>query len=249
MDTCDTYSFITAANNIINSLHTTIMDPSNKFTKEQMGKLSPKLSELLGNISLVAAKMGFLEGELKTYQRISENQPLQPSLQSPTSGTQIAQMCEAADELEERKVRAKNLIFTNVPESVMVNQMDRIKQDKVEVLKILNKIDTTLVENSVVNVFRIGTVKPNKIRPIKVILNDPSITLNVLRRKNIALTHNDCKIYSDQTPLQRQYLNELRQTLANRTLEGEVGLTIKFINNKPAIVNVSKNQNPPLDIA
>lgn len=37
------------------------MDPSNKFTKEQMGKLSPKLTELLGNISLVATKMGLLE--------------------------------------------------------------------------------------------------------------------------------------------------------------------------------------------
>jgi len=55
------------------------MDPSNKFTKEQMAKLTPKLSDLLSNISVVVAKVGFLEGELNAYTNTGQQKPSNPS--------------------------------------------------------------------------------------------------------------------------------------------------------------------------
>lgn len=73
-------------------------------------------------------------------------------------------------------------------------------------------------------------------------LNNPTQAIDILRKKNYITDYPGIKIYSDQTPAQRNYLANLRLTLDRRTQDGETGLTIKYKNNKPVIVSTnSKN--------
>jgi hypothetical protein len=55
---------------MITDLTNIIMEPSTKLTKEQMAKLMPKLTDLLGTICQAAAKMDTIEHKNKTYAQV-----------------------------------------------------------------------------------------------------------------------------------------------------------------------------------
>lgn len=232
----DSQGYISLARNAVEALTELIIDPSSKLNKEQIAKMIPKTNAILGTIAQMAAKMATLEGELTANKALISK----PNYESNS----VVSMCEAADELEDRKNRAKNLIIINVPESSKSNQIEKISDDNLQIINILNKIDNNIESNSI-STFRLGAVRPDKSRPIKVILRNSTEAMNILRKKNVYLTNSPIKIYSDQTPNQRKYLTDLRQTMESRIQGGEIGLTIKFINNKPSIVKITpKNSNP-----
>lgn len=236
MDSCDPYHFITMASNIINSMNSTIMDPSNKFTKEQMAKLTPKLSELLGNISVVGAKVGFLEGELKAYTNISQQKP--PQVQSlPNTIQDLPGICETLAEMEERKLRSKNIIMFNVPECSTGTQTDCMREDRNKVLSILNKVEN--VDTSEIKMFRLGKKEMEKTRPIKIELSDQHQVKLVLQKKAIDYQNVSIKTKKDLTWVQRQEIQNVWKELENRKNKGENNLTIKYINNSPKIVTTT----------
>lgn len=233
----DSQGFINLARNAVEALTELIIDPTSKLNKDQIAKMVPKTNAILGTIAQMAAKMAALEGELSAFKALS-NKP-----------NSVISTCEAADELEERKKRANNLIIINVPESSKLNQIEKIQDDKIQITNILNKIDSNIEINSI-NTLRLGSMRPDKPRPVKVILKNSTEAINILRRKNFYLTNSTVKIFSDQTPNQRKFLSDLRQELETRIKGGEVGLTIKYMNNKPTIIrSTSKNSNTSSDTA
>lgn len=176
----DSQGFISLARKAVEDLTELIIDPSSKLNKDQIAKMIPKTNAILGTIAQMAAKMASLEGELTA---------IKTSTSKPNS---LESTCEAADELEERKIRANNLIMLNVPESSKLNQIEKFEDDNFQITKILKQIDNNIEPNSI-NTFRLGAVRPDKSRPIKAILRNSTEALNILRKK---------KLLSEQLPYQ-----------------------------------------------
>lgn len=230
-------NYMTKAKELLSSLIKIVNDPGNKFTKEQMGKITPITTELLGTTGLMAVRMGILEGELSTLKSAALTQSTDTNPTNPPSN-----ICDVLTEIEERKLRAKNVILFNVPESTSDLTSINISDDVKKVTTALKNIDIT-INTQDIKMYRLGTKKiSNKCRPIKIELNEEHLVRTILiNNKNFK---DGVKAGNDQTSQQRKQLMMLRDELETRKKNGEPNLTIKYINNLPKIINVlPKNSN------
>lgn len=73
-------------------------------------------------------------------------------------------------------------------------------------------------------------------------MNSPEDAINVLKNKQL-IKIPSVKIFSDQTVAQRQYFQKVKIELQELIAKGDHSKTIKYINNKPTIVNRMINNN------
>lgn len=126
-----------------------------------------------------------------------------------------------------------------IPELNNKNTNTRKQYDEEQI----KKLTTSLYEASPKPdlLIRLGRYIPNKPRPIKVCFNNNE-TPKLLLRNKTKLPEN-IKIYSDQTPSQKLYLDSLKTELYRRIGNGETNIVIKYIKGVPKIVkNDQKNQ-------
>ena len=142
-------------------------------------------------------------------------------------------------EMLDRQNRKANIIIYNVKEPDLNTQSERSSQDNETVKNILENFD---IGRNNWKVFRLGKFVANKARPIKVILNSPEDAINVLKNKQL-IKIPSVKIFSDQTVAQRQYFQKVKSELQELIAKGDNSKTIKYINNKPTIVNRMVNYN------
>lgn len=135
-------------------------------------------------------------------------------------------------EVHERTVRANNLIFYDVEESASSSIQTKIEEDKNKVEAILRQLN---IENGVERVIRLGRKVSNRNRPAKVTLKDRSLVLQALKAKRNKRDSN-ISIAADSTPLQREFLKNVREALAERQRSGETDLTIKYVRDIPTII-------------
>lgn len=172
-------------------------------------------------------------GELKSSQHACSNDGLSKSDNFESSSTHS--MEEMLVEWEDRKRRSKNVIMTNVSESVKANKNERIIDEKQKVEKILKDID--IKENNF-QVFRLGRFEQNRTRLIKVVFTSENDAKQVLINKK--KLPNNVKAFNDQTPKQREYYNSVKKKLNEMIRNGDSTKIIKFVNSVPTIV-VKKN--------
>lgn len=142
---------------------------------------------------------------------------------------------DAVNELKDRSRREKNIIITGIPEALNKNLAERRENDLNEAEKIIQSmsIDCPAPTNSI----RLGKYVANKNRNLKVFLDSVTTAKMILKSRNNSV--GDYKIFSDQTPTQRNVLNELRAELSQRQQNGETDLKIKYIKGTPKIINHS----------
>lgn len=143
-------------------------------------------------------------------------------------------------EINERNRRASNILVFNVKESSSQSREQRINHDIQQSSEIIKKIAPE-VRTENIRVFRLGTVEGQKDRPLKIMLSSATDALAILKGKNRLGRDSGIVIRSDQTPLQRDYLKGLQQTLEVRKKNGEQDLTIKYKNGVPEIMKLPKN--------
>lgn len=142
-------------------------------------------------------------------------------------------------ELSDRQSRAKNIIMFDIPECDLPDLEQRKLRDTEECWKVIGSITSTSQNN--IKVLRLGKPSAEKKfpRPIKIIFQTRGEALAILKNKNKLKKPNSIK--SDQTPMQRQHLIDLRNELHQRTEKGEKELTIKYIKGSPKIIKIPKN--------
>lgn len=146
---------------------------------------------------------------------------------------------ELIREVQERSDRERNIIILGLPEQTTPNAKDRLSKDTADVIKITHSIAPD-VPNPL-KVIRIGKYCDTKIRKVKVYYESKSSAKQLLRnRENLS---KGIKIYSDQTPNQQIYLQNLKEEMTRRNNEGEEDLTIKYIKGIPKIVKNNKSKN------
>ncbi|KAJ0170353.1 hypothetical protein K1T71_014281 [Dendrolimus kikuchii] len=151
---------------------------------------------------------------------------------------------EIMTEIYERDIRSKNLIIIGIPESNMTEPKERKRSDISAVTEILK---TTANEYPTpIKTIRLGKYNSKKNRPLKAIFHSKdTVTLMLKNSQNI--NTETVKIYSDKTPKQQTYLKNLKEELKIRTQNGETNLRIKYTNNMPKIIKISKNDKFPIE--
>ena len=140
---------------------------------------------------------------------------------------------DPCSEMNERSVRAKNIIIFNMVESRSSNFKERIDHDKAHVISVLEKLAMDV--NTSFKVFRIGKPGSGGGRPLKVVFNEQSMALQCLKRRK-RLEGSNMAIKSDLTALQRNNLKKLHEELNRRKNSGELDLVISYRNAIPQII-------------
>lgn len=223
----DAQAYISLAKDAVNLLTNMIMEPNNKFTKEQIAKIIPRTNDILGTIAQMAVKMANLEGELTALKSAT------PTVCSPQAQTQT--VCEILAEMKEQSYRDKNIIIHNIPENMSLSQTESMNTDIASVKKILSDMDSSTT-NIDLKIYRLGIRKTDKPRSIKVEFPEAKWPKILLKKKNTL--KNNIRMYQDQTFLQRKQLTDLREELEKRKSSGETDITIKYLNNNPTIVKM-----------
>lgn len=141
-------------------------------------------------------------------------------------------------ELKDRSDREKNIIITGIPEKTDKHFNVRRIHDIEEFTKLATSVIVDCPKP--VKSMRLGKYVPGKNRPLKISFNKNDTPKLLLQ--NRAKFPDTVKIYSDQTPTQKQYLQSVKEELKRRLDEGEKDLIIKYIKGIPSIIETKTNQ-------
>lgn len=206
-----------------------IKSSTSEIASEQ-NRIKAQLSQLETKISQGENKIMSLESDFRQLKIMPES----------SANYQLSLNEQIIHEIQERKKREHNIIIAGVPEQTSSNVEQRLLNDESEVLKILSQINKDISKPT--KIFRIGKFLPGKMRGLKVCFDNPDAAMQLLRSKNKLSTN--VKIFSDQTPAQRDYFQKIKNELTHRVNNGERDITIKYINGIPKIVNsTTKNSN------
>lgn len=151
---------------------------------------------------------------------------------------------ECLKEFEERLSRRKNVMIYGVPESKMVDGLDRKKEDLQCIEKLVNELSISFDVASV-NCRRMGKFSRNlaRARPLKVFcysIDKTSVLLHHGSRKSVTDASKLLKgrlFLPDQTDQQRAQYGKLSAELTRRRVsEKNPGLKILYVNGNPVIV-------------
>lgn len=142
------------------------------------------------------------------------------------------------EEWQERMNRAKNVILFGVPESTSASVEQRKKEDSDGVAQVLSVIPDC---ERPIAIIRLGKPQSGHTtpRPLKLVMSGKQKAIHILKNKSKLPASTSVK--SDLTPCQRNHLKKLREELADRLGNGEADITIKYVNNYPKIVKMTKN--------
>jgi archaellum component FlaC len=149
------------------------------------------------------------------------------------------------EEINQRALRAKNIMVFGLVESKRGNVQDRIADDREKLQTIASAVDPS-IDVSNFKIFRVGKGSRNNPRPLKVVVGSEDqvglITKKATRDllSGLGAAFSSVTVGRDRTKNEISLLNNLRAELARRTEAGEVNLTIKYINGNPKIIE-SKN--------
>lgn len=179
------------------------------------------------NVQLQALKEEFSSKIDELHRQIADNEKI----------NQARNLEETLSELNERQMRAKNIIIFGVNEQVG-NTEERRNKDLDLSATVLNKISPE-EPTHIVKTFRIGkNINNSRPRPIKVVLSDQYEAKRILRLKGNLMSSefSSFVIKDDKTPKQMEFLKSVQDELKLRLDNGESNLTIKYIKSIPTIV-------------
>lgn len=110
----------------------------------------------------------------------------------------------------------------------------RNTDDKDKCINIIKYVSNVNLDNT--KICRLGKRVGGKTRPIKIILNNESEALSILRQKRNLPKSRKASIQADQTPMQRDYFLKIKSEIKKREDEGENNLTIRYVKGIPTIV-------------
>lgn len=211
-----------------------------KAIKEELSDIkdvTKKLSEEQNTVKIDICSLKTMHSETDSKIKVLESDIAQ--LKSATNSSTISSLETILTEINERKIRSKNIIIIGVPEQHLENSEARKEAEKKEILRITRIADPKCPEPEMIT--RLGKFDPKKTRPIKLSFKSQDIAISILRNsKNIK--SDNVILFPDKTPQQQAYMKELKEELKQRIEDGEKDLVIRYIKGMPKITKpYSKN--------
>lgn len=208
---------------------------SNQILSQNFESLSTEISKMKAENCETKESLNNMQ---KDIDLLKNNTPTNPD--SQFQNTPFATHEDLILEFQDRYERLRNIVLVGIPETFEQNSTARRQYDSNESVKILKNI----YENCPVptKTLRLGKYSKDKSRPLKVCFESTEDVKYLLRNK--AKLNKDYRLYADQTPSQKKFLDTVKQELERREQNGEKNLTIKYIKGIPKIINKSsKNEN------
>lgn len=214
--------------------------------KEEMKSMKAVTENLTQKLNNVCCEMQEIKTEYaKTKEKITlmENDIFQirenQQTQNQTPKSLISSNEDIISELKDRNDREKNIIIVGIPENNNKNSAARRVYDHEMVTKTIAVLYDGCPPKPN-KCMRLGKYYPGKSRSLKVCYDNVDIVRHLLRNKS--KLPESLKLYSDQTPSQKIYLQTVIEELKRREDAGESDLTIKYNKGIPKIV---KTKIPP----
>lgn len=212
---------------------------SHLATKDEMAAVADGMKHINGCLDAINKKLDELEPRLKsTEDRLDE---IEDRLENVQAGASKVDPESVLEELNDRSMRARNLLVYNIPESGSPDVKVRVAHDN----DIANKLIESVIPSQIKHhkTVRLGKINQGRPRPLKIIFNSDVEVRSFIANfdeeniKKLDARLADISIARDRTLRERQYLKDLRSELDKREKRGEKGLTIKYRNGVPAIVH------------
>lgn len=149
---------------------------------------------------------------------------------------------EIIEEINERNKRQRNVVIFGVTEpNQNLSNEARENSDKAEVSDILHTVLPELNTNNIKPI-RLGRFITEKIRPIKIRLDNEVDVIKVIRHSNTLKNsrfNNKVFISVDRTPRQLEYFKKIKDELNRRKNAGENNIKIKYVNGIPKIISLN----------
>ena len=143
-------------------------------------------------------------------------------------------------EINERTERSKSVLLFNIPESMARSVEDRVGDDLNQVMAILNPLGSSSQPKKV---FRLGSSKPNVVRPLKIVYNNKDEAMSILR-SNKSNTNRKFHFRADLTKLQRETNAAVIQEFNDRKSRGENEIVLTYRDNLAQIMHKTTNRRP-----
>lgn len=120
----------------------------------------------------------------------------------------------------------------------------KIDDDRTKVNELLSRLGNVDKINEVIKVTRVGRINESNTRPrpTKIIFSNRNVVIQILKNKKKLLNSN-IRINSDQTLMQREVFNKVKEELNRRISMGEQDIIIKFKNGIPKIEKNTYRKN------
>lgn len=229
-----------------NEILTPILTPAYSATAEIMSRFEQmftRLNAMDGNFSANLAKLNdTVAAQSQSIQACHsrmdalelENAELRERLADIEGGLHRVSTESVFREMNDRISRERSLVVFGIPEN------ESIQDDADVVLPIFQAIINNPNAYTIQSARRIGRIRADTPRPVKVVLTSGEEVRLVLRNKNkIQKTRfRNVNIQRDLTAEQRQHIRSLRTELRDRKAKGERNITIRYIHSVPTIVTV-----------
>lgn len=238
--------------NVNNQPQTLVLTQLSALTKQ-----ISKLTEQIGALASLPAKIDKVIEEVdklnqsivRLDERVSSNEDrikiIEKKLEADVLSDNFAPEDTIA-EINERKRRASNIMIYNLVESTNSNTEIKVKHDFDLVTKLLTPCLSNFSQDGI-KVYRVGKKQPNKARPLKIILRSELDVRKILSNFSPeTATETDpyfesVKLARDKTPRELAHIKKMKAELEDRKSRGERNITIRYRNNIPAIVKLTKN--------
>nr|CAI5846598.1 unnamed protein product [Callosobruchus analis] len=145
---------------------------------------------------------------------------------------------EIVQEVNDRQSRKNNLIIYGIVESTDQSNTRRKVYDADQVKNIIGVLDDE-VNTDNIKPIRLGSNNTGGPRPIKITLRDSNDVRSCIKAAAKLKRHSTfsrINISFDRTPRQVLHYKKLKQEVADRSVNGENGLKIKYVNGVPKVV-------------
>lgn len=248
---CNRVDCVSLNNHPTNTLNSKIDEFSEKMDNmldwmKKLANIPSDIASIKKELKEVNQTLASLEPRLSgAEQRIDS---LERDIKSLKSTDQESVSCDLVlEEIAQRNRCACNVIAYGVNESSSSNSTLRVNHDSSLITLMVDAFCPNQNKTPEFKSFRIGRSSERGPRPLKIIFKAQSDVAYFMSNYNIDTLHGldqslaNASISRDRTKNERKRLDELRQQLKTRTDSGETGLTIKYQNGIPKIVNVKKN--------
>jgi hypothetical protein len=222
----DSQRYITATAEAVQRLTSLVMNPNNKLSKDCIAKFMTAINQVMSANSQAAVHLASLEGENTTYKNMLTSKRDEAPAQPP------AHIIETLSEMEDRRIRSKNVIMFEVPESSSDLSFNGMSEDMQSVANVMKEIEGAN-ELQISRVYRLGRKVPDKVRPLKVEFKSSDQAKFVMMNK--VKIPKEIRIKRDLTMCQRKEIADLWKEIEERRGKGEDNLTVRFVNSIPKI--------------
>jgi len=209
--------------------------------KSQIAVINTSLTALEPRINNIEDKVIAVESDIADFKEQIDSNAAKIRLLESRSEPSDAGLEDVIAEMKERSLRSKNVMVFGLPESSKAKVEERAAVDRNAIQELFSFIESDF-DVKLYKSFRVGKLRNDKPRPMKVILDSEAHVVKLLKAssnivmEDISADLTNVRLSRDRTKKQIEHLDALRVELASRQRAGGTELTIKFVNGLPKIV-------------